>query len=1088
MKLYLQLLIALIFIVSFSNVFPHVNLDSGLVAYYPFNGNAIDESGNGYNGTVYGATLTSDRFNQADKAYNFIYNGFSSDRIQVSGTSGLNFSTGGFSLSAWIKFSGSAGPGNNYPIVSKHICGEQSGYILMLYNGKLTFWLAGSSGYNILSTNEDYTDDMWHQVVAVYDESNQFIYVDGILKNSVAFNYSVINSADWALGGYNGCNGGFNGKVDEVKIYDRPLGAAEILEKYNSSKTDLIAYYPFNGNANDESGNNINPSYIGNGVTLTSDRFGLNNRAFYFDGNDGSYIRLPADYLPTTSRTISLWINTLDLSGGKVPFSYGGNGCNTSSFIMVINLTGNSAYNVTGHCNQSMISASYSTPPLYTWKHWVITIEGATQKLYIDGELKQTENNYVGSSYVNGRSAIIGGLIYIDGNTVYVDPNAGYFKGKIDDIRIYNHAITDQEVIALYNDSTTYTPPSLEDGLIAFYPFTGNPNDQSPTGNHATVFGATLTEDRFGVDNNAYYFNGNSRLQAADNPAYDFGPGNFSMNAWVNIETINTARIVSAGYNDNDGIWGLGFGENPAWGSGNRINFFVYSNNSFQDFSSNEITNYTVGNWAFVSVVKQNNTLKFFFNGQEAGFFPMNFQANSNSFLSMGCRQQASSVFDEFLIGKIDDIRIYNRFLSNEEIFSLYNDSTTYHPPLEEGLVAYWPFDANVSDSTFNNNDGINHNASFAMDRYGIDNSSLFFATGIESYVEGMNPGNNLPIGNSPRTFSAWINTGVYNQYGSNLFHYGTAQPSPTNFHFLITGVLGLGNGYGYGVVYGNINLIDSSWHFVTGVYEGGTERITKLYVDGKLDIFGTISTEPNTILGTNWRIGRFMEGSTNFNGNIDELKVYDIPLTDQQIWNKYKAATTSPNLIFPANNSTINTLTPVMDWDSLATATTYRIQIATDSLFSTIILSQFSDHSSYTINAGDLSANIDYYWRVRTNNNGGVGPWSEINKFRITLTDVEDEQQLPTEFALMQNYPNPFNPSTVISYQLPVSGNVILKVYDVLGNEIATLVDEYKPAGSYQIEFNVAQVSRPDLASGIYFYRLQAGGFVETEKLILMK
>ena len=65
----------------------------------------------------------------------------------------------------------------------------------------------------------------------------------------------------------------------------------------------------------------------------------------------------------------------------------------------------------------------------------------------------------------------------------------------------------------------------------------------------------------------------------------------------------------------------------------------------------------------------------------------------------------------------------------------------------------------------------------------------------IDSYVEGINPGNNLPVGNSPRSFSAWIKNYQYNQWGSNIFHYGTAQPAPTNFHFLLTDVLGLGNG-----------------------------------------------------------------------------------------------------------------------------------------------------------------------------------------------------------------------------------------------------------------------------------------------------
>lgn len=87
------------------------------------------------------------------------------------------------------------------------------------------------------------------------------------------------------------------------------------------------------------------------------------------------------------------------------------------------------------------------------------------------------------------------------------------------------------------------------------------------------------------------------------------------------------------------------------------------------------------------------------------------------------------------------------------------------------------------------------------------------------------------------------------------------------------------------------------------------------------------------------------------------------------------------------------------------------------------------------------------------------------------------------TEYMLLNNYPNPFNPSTVISYQLPVAGFVSLKVFDILGNEMATLVNEQKPAGYYEIEFNAS-----DLPSGVYMYRIQAGDFVETKKMLLLK
>jgi hypothetical protein len=96
---------------------------------------------------------------------------------------------------------------------------------------------------------------------------------------------------------------------------------------------------------------------------------------------------------------------------------------------------------------------------------------------------------------------------------------------------------------------------------------------------------------------------------------------------------------------------------------------------------------------------------------------------------------------------------------------------------------------------------------------------------------------------------------------------------------------------------------------------------------------------------------------------------------------------------------------------------------------------------------------------------------------------EIEVIINVPMVYSLEQNYPNPFNPSTVISYQLPVSGLVNLKVYDVLGNEVIILVNEEKPIGSYEIEFNASH-----LGSGVYFYRLQSGSFVQTRKMTLLK
>ena len=102
-------------------------------------------------------------------------------------------------------------------------------------------------------------------------------------------------------------------------------------------------------------------------------------------------------------------------------------------------------------------------------------------------------------------------------------------------------------------------------------------------------------------------------------------------------------------------------------------------------------------------------------------------------------------------------------------------------------------------------------------------------------------------------------------------------------------------------------------------------------------------------------------------------------------------------------------------------------------------------------------------------------------------ITNISEDNHSVSEYALSQNYPNPFNPSTKISWQSPAGSWQTLKVFDVLGNEVATLVDEYRNAGSYDIEFN-PESSIKNLASGIYFYRLQAGSFVQTRKMILMK
>jgi len=135
------------------------------------------------------------------------------------------------------------------------------------------------------------------------------------------------------------------------------------------------------------------------------------------------------------------------------------------------------------------------------------------------------------------------------------------------------------------------------------------------------------------------------------------------------------------------------------------------------------------------------------------------------------------------------------------------------------------------------------------------------------------------------------------------------------------------------------------------------------------------------------------------------------------------------------------------------------------------------------------------------TDNNLATGSYSyrlkqvDYNGTVEYSNEVFAEVGAPEEFSLLQNYPNPFNPATKIKFTIPnvtlsgVEGSLVtLKVYDVLGNEVATLVNEYKPAGTYEVEFNSHSDEGQNLSSGVYYYQLKSGSFISTKKMILLK
>jgi len=197
-------------------------------------------------------------------------------------------------------------------------------------------------------------------------------------------------------------------------------------------------------------------------------------------------------------------------------------------------------------------------------------------------------------------------------------------------------------------------------GLLAYYPFNGNANDESGNGNNGIVHGATLTTDRNGITNSAYYFDGTNnyiRIPQINWPA--LGTGDFTACAWVNISSFNDYRMIFA-----DDILG-NFQFNITNGGGSFEFYFPgfgYRSDSYE---------FTISNWYHLTALRQNGILKFYINGLQFGSYNRSDAISKSSFLDIGYRTSNNA---HPFYGSIDDIRIYNRALTESEIQQLYNE------------------------------------------------------------------------------------------------------------------------------------------------------------------------------------------------------------------------------------------------------------------------------------------------------------------------------------------------------------------------------------------------------------------------------
>lgn len=188
------------------------------------------------------------------------------------------------------------------------------------------------------------------------------------------------------------------------------------------------------------------------------------------------------------------------------------------------------------------------------------------------------------------------------------------------------------------------------------------------------------------------------------------------------------------------------------------------------------------------------------------------------------------------------------------------------------------------------------------------------------------------------------------------------------------------------------------------------------------------------------------------------------------------------PELISPKNNIVLPSSEIEFNWNTISNSTEYEIQVDNDISFNQPEISALVYTNSHSASLEAKSST--YYWKVRAKHQTGWGEWSSTWNFMTLLTSVSRlNSEIPNKYNLYQNYPNPFNPVTNITYYLPKAGDVQIILFDALGNEIKSLVDDYYTVGKYNVE-----ISMKNLPSGTYIYRLLTENYSKSKKMVFLK
>lgn len=892
-----------------------VNPPPGLIAWWSAEGNATDFTGE-HSGTFpFGSAFAAGEVGQA-----FDFDG-SYRRVSIADSPAFQL-TNAMTLEAWVYPRAYGGfitfRGDNR--------GGLDTWVIDTYeNGFIRFQIDDEAN-NYQSVRAPLTLNQWQHVAATWNRTSgdMKIYLDGALiqqTNTTIIPIGVLDSGSEPAIGI-GNHGGtfhqfpFNGLVDELGIYSRALTPNEIVTIYNASSagkctttnppsaacatppSGLVSWWRAEQNATDALGTNSGDAL--NGVRYTNSPVGT---AFYFDGVDDRVI------VP----------NSASLNFGAGDFSI-------EAWIKPE--TAATAFGV-----QSLVNKRYTpnSSAAVGWEFGLIDgllacqladapLTGGDFSTFVSASPDLRDGNYHHVALSIQRGSSTGGKLLVDGQVVLTfDPTSqpgdlssteplrigahadaslnSHFTGAVDEVSIYNRALTAGEILAIFNagvagkcaSGSSFNPA---DGLVAHYPFSGDASDVSGNGNHGVPGNTALAVDRFGLPNAAFSFNGqNAAVTVADNPALRSLTSNYTFNAWVRFGSnpqIDAAILMkSAGAGDQRKWTFWRHVQAPPYGLGLLLNRVP------GQFQWNHNYPFTIGQWYMMTFSASATNCLIAVNGQVVSAQSGNLVLpdTTGSALSIGGAEPAGN---QWFDGLLDDIRIYNRTFTSNDIAQIYQIESAQpvscvNAPV--GQVGWWRGEGNPDDGFGTNSGHLLGGATYVAGEVGQG----FGFNGTDSYVNIPSSEALKPTG--PFTFEAWVrysgNPGAISSYciatkGADAeaamdWALTVSANSRLRPHISVNG--------GWHYFDCDTPLSAGTWYHVALVYDGAhLQGYVNGVLDGSANVAGLVQTSDAPL-----RIGAYapVNGTGSkafFTGSIDEVSFYHRNLSGGELLAVYLA------------------------------------------------------------------------------------------------------------------------------------------------------------------------------------------------------